>query len=68
MIRVVMKKIKLLHFGFESQCHDVIQTGVTPANVFLIFCAVVLGIHDEHIHAAQETDDLSFLALQVFEG
>ena len=63
-----MEQEELFDFGFERESDDVIQTGVTPADVLFVFFAVVLGIHDEDVHAAKEGDDFAFLALGKFEA
>src|SRR5438270_13966041 len=39
---------------------------MSPSNMLLVFLAIVLGIHDQHIHIAQKLDDPQVLALGLF--
>ena len=62
-----MKQEKFFYLGLERERHHVVKASVAPAHVLLIFLAIILRVHDENIHAAQEADDPPLLALRVFE-
>ena len=53
-VGVVVEKKELFDFGFERQRHGVVHAAVAPADVLLVFLAIVLRVHDQHIGAAQK--------------
>ena len=68
MIRIMMEKEEVFHFGLECQCHNIIQTAMAPSDVFLVFVAIILRVHDEHIDTPQELDHFFVLFMRVFKG
>src|SRR5262245_12723115 len=63
---IVMKEEELLHIGFEGEFDDVVDAAVTPATVFGIFFAVVLGVHDKDVDALDEVGDFAVFVAGVF--
>jgi len=58
----VMEEVKLLCAGFHGDLHDIVHTTVAPPDVALVFFAVVLSVENEHVHPAQEFDELAGFA------
>ena len=60
-IWVVVEEEKLFDFRLDGQSHHVIQAAVAPADVLFVFGGIVLGIHDQNVHAAEEINQLLVL-------
>src|SRR5690348_4177174 len=64
MIRVMMEEEKFLRSGLRRDLHHIIQAAMPPAFVACVFLAIVLRIEDQHIHVAQEFDELPRFVLR----
>ena len=59
---VVMEQEELFHFRLDGQRDHVVQAAVAPTGVLLVFLRIKLSVHDQHVGAAQEVDQLAALA------
>src|ERR1051326_946227 len=49
MVRVVMEQEEFFDLGLQRQRHHLVKATVAPAHMALVFLAIVLCVHDQHI-------------------
>ena len=60
---VVMEEEKFFHRRARRQCGHIIHAAVAPTDALPVLLAVVLRVHDQHVRAADELDELRILLL-----
>ena len=57
-----MKKEQPLDVGLDRERNDIVQTAMAPAKVLLVFLAVILRVHHQHLGASQKLHQLLLFA------